>query len=62
MRLRTGRKNFRNLYLQTGDQPSDDDPCLGLLIDPEVAVALTSITISADDADLIESALTRAGR
>lgn len=37
MRLRIGRKNPHNLYLQRGDQPDDGDTCLGLIIDPMVA-------------------------
>lgn len=40
MKLRPGRKNPRNLYLQLGGAPSDDDPCIGLLIDPGVAAVL----------------------
>lgn len=58
MRLRTGRKNRRNLYLQVGDEPADTDPCLGLMIDPEVAVILAGATLGRDAA-LIEYALTR---
>lgn len=37
MKLRTGRRNHRNLYLQLGDEPSEDDPCLGLIIEPKAA-------------------------
>ena len=37
MKIRTGRKNPRNLYLQRGDEPSDDDRCLGLIINPDDA-------------------------
>lgn len=37
MRIRTGRRNLRNLYLQQGGQPADTDPCLGLIIDPVAA-------------------------
>jgi hypothetical protein len=37
MKLRPGRKNPRNLYLQLGDKPDDADPCLGLLIDTDTA-------------------------
>jgi hypothetical protein len=40
MKLRPGRKNPRNLYLQLGGVPADDDPCIGLLIDPGVAAVL----------------------
>jgi hypothetical protein len=40
VKLRAGRKNPHNLYLQRGDMPADDDPCLGLIIDPEDTVLL----------------------
>lgn len=33
MKLRTGRRNPRNLYLQVGDEPSDRDPCVGFMVD-----------------------------
>jgi hypothetical protein len=33
MKLRTGRKNPRNLYLQLGDEPASTDPPVGFLID-----------------------------
>lgn len=46
MRIRTGRRNPRNLYLQIGDQPADTDPCIGFMVDDDtgalVAEALTS--------------------
>lgn len=46
MKLRTGRRNHRNLYLQRGDQPRDDDPCIGFMVDEEdarlIAEAVTS--------------------
>jgi hypothetical protein len=58
MKIRTGRKNRRNLYLQLGDEPGNSDPCLGLMIDPEVAVILSSV-VSPDDAGLIGFALSR---
>lgn len=37
MKLRTGRKNPRTLYLQLGDVPSDDDPCVAFMVDPDTA-------------------------
>jgi hypothetical protein len=58
MRIRTGRKNLRNLYLQLGDEPSNDDPCLGLMISKEVAVILSGV-VRGEDAALIGDALKR---
>lgn len=58
MKIRTGRKNRRNLYLQSGEAPSDKDICLGLMIDPEVAVILSS-AVGCEDASLIEFELSR---
>lgn len=34
MRLRTGRKVTRTLYLQIGPEPRDTDPIIGLLDEP----------------------------
>ena len=34
MKLRTGRKLDLTLYIQMGDEPSDDDELLGLFLDP----------------------------
>jgi hypothetical protein len=34
VRLRAGRKLSRTIYLQLGDEPSDDDELLGLFLDP----------------------------
>jgi hypothetical protein len=42
VKLRQGRKNPRNLYYQWHDEPSNDDVCLGLIIDPDVAAFLAS--------------------
>lgn len=37
MKLRTGRKNRKNLYVQWGDQPSDtDDFSIGYVENPNV--------------------------
>lgn len=58
MKIRTGRKNLRNLYLQSGEDPSDKDICLGLMIDPEVAVILSSV-VGCEDVSLIEFELSR---
>ena len=40
MKVRTGRKNPHTLYLQTGEQPDDADPCLGLIISPTVSAVI----------------------
>jgi hypothetical protein len=37
MKLRAGRRNGRNLYLQLGDEPRDDDPCIGFTVDDGAA-------------------------
>lgn len=31
MKLRTGRKNGRNIYIQLGDEPHDTDPQVGCI-------------------------------
>ena len=46
MKIRQGRRNDRNLYLQLGDEPSDSDPCLGFMIDPEVGKILVQAVTS----------------
>lgn len=40
MKIRTGRKNPHTLYLQLGDDPSDDDLRIGFMIDPQEASLL----------------------
>lgn len=40
MRLRQGRRNARTLYLQLGDDPSDQDVSLGFMVDPNVAALI----------------------
>lgn len=40
MQLRTGRRNPLVLYVQLGDEPGDDDPCLGLVRDAHAAAIL----------------------
>lgn len=60
MKIRQGRKNGRNLYLQLGREPSDSDPCLGFIIDPAVARAMLDVLNSHSELDageLIHSAL-----
>ncbi len=34
---RTGRKVGRTIYRQVGDEPSDDDPLIGVMDTPELA-------------------------
>ena len=43
MKLRTGRKLGRTVYIQMGDEPSDNDELLGLIIDPARAALLVLI-------------------
>lgn len=43
MKLRTGRKLGQTIYIQMGDEPSDDDELLGLIIDPARATVLVQI-------------------
>lgn len=38
--IRTGRKVEHNLYLQEGDEPSDDDQPIGFVINPAWAYRL----------------------
>lgn len=38
--LRTGRKVHRTIYEQQGEQPSDDDPLVGVMDTPELAQAV----------------------
>lgn len=40
MKLRPGRKNPRNVYLQLGDEASDADPAIGFLIDTDTAALI----------------------
>jgi hypothetical protein len=46
VKIRTGRRNKRTLYLQLGDEASNNDPCIGFMVDGVdaelVAEALTS--------------------
>ena len=43
MRLRTGRKQAQNLYVQMGDDPSDEDEYIGVIFDPTRAKYLCEI-------------------
>lgn len=43
MKLRTGRKLDLTLYIQMGDEPSDDDELLGLFLDPARASLFVEI-------------------
>lgn len=43
MKIRTGRELERNLYIQLGDEPSDDDEYLGVIVDPLRAAVLVDI-------------------
>lgn len=36
-RWRTGRKVGRTIYIQTGDEPSDDDTLIGVMDTPQLA-------------------------
>lgn len=50
--LRQGRKLSRTdgpqtLYIQRGDEPSDDDPCVGMVITPDVAKVIVQ-AVNAD--------------
>lgn len=40
MKLRQGRRNPLTLYVQLGDEPSDTDPCLGMVLNQHVAAIL----------------------
>jgi hypothetical protein len=37
VKLRTGRRNSRNIYAQFGDEPSNDDVCIGFFVDGDLA-------------------------
>lgn len=42
MKLRPGRRNPRNLYIQVGDEPSDlNDLPVGFLVDTDVAALIS---------------------
>lgn len=43
MKIRTGRKQDRNLYIQFGAEPSDEDDYLGVIFDPARAKRLVEI-------------------
>lgn len=53
MKWRTGRKNPRTIYIQRGDEPSNDDPFIGTLDTPELvrqAVDAVNGVLSAESA------------
>jgi hypothetical protein len=37
---RVGRKVGRTIYMQLGEQPSDDDPLIGVMDTPELAAVV----------------------
>lgn len=41
MKLRPGRRNPRTLYLQLGEEPSDQDPCVGFMVDDDTAALVS---------------------
>lgn len=43
MKIRTGRKQDRNLYIQFGAEPGDEDDYLGVIFDPARAKRLVEI-------------------
>jgi hypothetical protein len=43
MKIRLGRKQDRNLYIQLGDEPSDEDEYLGVIFDPTRAFYIVQI-------------------
>lgn len=43
MKIRTGRHQDRNLYIQLGDEPGDEDEYLGVIFDPARAAILAEI-------------------
>jgi hypothetical protein len=50
-KLRCGRKQAQNLYLQRGDEPGDDDEYLGVFFDARKLAALIDLA-NAHMADL----------
>ena len=48
MKIRQGRKQDRNLYIQLGDEPSDEDEYLGVIFDPTRALYLIRILNGVD--------------
>lgn len=55
MRIRAGRRNPHTLYLQVGDEPSEDDLRIGFMIDPTEAAFLADAEISATHLDEIRA-------
>lgn len=46
MKIRRGRRNPHTMYLQIGDQPADNDPCIGFMLDPEYSSLLCEMATS----------------
>lgn len=42
MKLRTGRKLGRTLYIQLGAEPADEDPCIGMVDNVTLATDIVS--------------------
>lgn len=42
VRLRVGRKVGRTLYIQSGEEPSDDDQLIGMVDTPELAALIVA--------------------
>lgn len=57
MKIRQGRRNGRNLYLQIGPEPHETDPCLGFMIDPRIATDIVNTMNSADRAEPVRDTL-----
>lgn len=50
MKLRTGRKLGRTLYIQLGAEPADTDPCIGMVDTSELAsVVVNSFNRNAEE-------------
>jgi hypothetical protein len=43
VKIRLGRHQDRNLYVQLGDEPSDEDEYLGVIFDPTRAKFIVEI-------------------
>lgn len=42
VKLRQGRKVAKTIYIQTGDEPSDEDPLVGYIEDPALAALIVA--------------------
>lgn len=43
MEIRQGRHQKKNLYIQLGDEPGDDDEYIGVIFDPQRAEVIADI-------------------